>query len=77
MRLLERLLNGSFRLNEKYLDNAFSPYAILSHRLGSEEVTYEDMVNDSGKNKAGFEKIRFCAEQAAKDGLQYFWVVSC
>ena len=25
----------------------------------------------------GYGKIRFCGEQAAKDGLEYFWVDTC
>ena len=28
----------------------------------------------TGKSKAGYQKIRFCGEQAATDDLQYFWV---
>ncbi|KAF2462942.1 uncharacterized protein BDR25DRAFT_338103 [Lindgomyces ingoldianus] len=28
-------------------------------------------------SKAGWRKIRFCADQAAADGLQYFWVDTC
>ncbi|KAF2183509.1 HET-domain-containing protein [Zopfia rhizophila CBS 207.26] len=31
----------------------------------------------ANKSKASYKKIRFCAEQAAKDGLQYFWVDTC
>ena len=52
-------------------------YAILSHTWGNEEVTYEDMVEASGRNKASYKKIKFCGEQAAMDGLRYFWVDSC
>jgi hypothetical protein len=44
---------------------------------GTEEVTFEDMVEVSGRNKAGYEKIKFCGKQAGRDGLQYFWVDSC
>jgi hypothetical protein len=53
-------------------------YAILSHTWGqpNEEVTFEDM-ESSGRGKAGYKKIKFCGEQAARDGLQYFWVDSC
>jgi hypothetical protein len=32
------------------------------------------MTNSTSKDKAGYEKIRFCGEQARQDGLQYFWV---
>jgi hypothetical protein len=31
----------------------------------------------AGKDKAGYKKIIFCTEQAAPDGLQYFWVDTC
>jgi hypothetical protein len=27
--------------------------------------------------KAGYYKIRFCGKQAAKDGIQHFWVDTC
>jgi hypothetical protein len=54
-------------------------YAILSHTWGAdgEEVTFEDLQDAIYKSKAGYEKLRFCAEQAASDGLQYFWVDTC
>jgi hypothetical protein len=54
-------------------------YAILSHTWGEdhEEVTLKDLVDGIGETKAGYRKIRFCGKQAAKDGLQYFWVDTC
>jgi hypothetical protein len=77
MRLVEHLPDGTFRLTEKFINGTNPQYAILSHTWEDEEVTYEDMVEGSGRNKAGYEKIKFCAEQAAIDGLRYFWVDSC
>jgi hypothetical protein len=81
MRLLEHQNDGGFRLTENLLDKDISryPYAILSHRWGeaNNEVTFEDLVEGSGRDKAGYQKIEFCGEQAAKDGLQYFWVDTC
>ena len=79
MRLLERQPNGEFCLTRRFLSDAPPPYAILSHTWGdeSQEVTYEDLLDGTGQKKDGYEKIRFCAEQAARDGLQYFWVDSC
>ena len=80
MRLLELLPNGDFRLTRKLLDNAIPPYAILSHTWGddeSQEVTFEDVVEGAGRDKVGYEKIKFCGEEAARDGLRYFWVDSC
>jgi hypothetical protein len=79
MRLLEVLPNGDFRLTGKLLDDSIPRYAILSHTWGdeSQEVISEDMVKYSGRDKAGYKKIKFCGEQAARDGLQYFWMDSC
>ena len=79
MRLLEALSNGGFCLTENLPDNAIPPYAILSHRWENDdqEVTYGDMVKGLGRDKAGYDKVKFCGEQATRDGLQYFWVDSC
>ncbi|KAF2186641.1 kinesin light chain [Zopfia rhizophila CBS 207.26] len=52
-------------------------YAILSHRWGDAEVLFEDLSNNTYKEKAGYQKIEFCAEQAAQDQLQYFWIDTC
>jgi hypothetical protein len=53
------------------------PYAILSHTWGDNEFLYEDLVNGTGRSKAGFQKIVFCGEQAARDNIQYIWVDTC
>ena len=52
-------------------------YAILSHAWGSpdEEVLLQDLKDPTSKR--GYRKVRFCGEQARKDGLQYFWIDSC
>ncbi|KAF4628955.1 hypothetical protein G7Y89_g9198 [Cudoniella acicularis] len=76
MRLLERKNADEFCLIE-CPDDQIPRYAILSHTWGKEEVTFEDLQNDTGKNKAGYNKIQFCGEQANKDGLKYFWVDTC
>ena len=75
MRLLELGSNGEISLTEFGSDTP--PYAILSHTWGADEVTFRDFAGVTDKNKAGYKKIRFCAEQAAKDGLRYFWVDTC
>ncbi|KAH8595393.1 hypothetical protein B0O99DRAFT_155706 [Bisporella sp. PMI_857] len=76
MRLLKYENDGEFSLTQDITDN-IPRYAILSHTWGAEEVTFRDMVDGKGKSKAGYEKIRFCGEQARRDGLQYFWVDTC
>jgi hypothetical protein len=60
-------------------DSAIPPYAVLSHTWGAdaEEVTFADLETGDGKAKRGYEKIRFCGQQARQDGLQYFWVDTC
>jgi hypothetical protein len=52
-------------------------YAILSHTWRAEEVTYTDLIDRHAQRKAGYRKIVFCGEQAARDNLKYFWVDSC
>lgn len=75
MHLLRRETNGEFSLTEYY--GTPPPYAIRSHTWGSDsdEVTFKDIVNGRGKSKSGYEKLRFCADQAASDWLDYFWVI--
>jgi hypothetical protein len=77
MRLLKRLPGDTFELTS-FDDDDPPPYAILSHtwREG-QEVTYQELEAGLGRDKMGFDKIRFCGEQAAVDGLQYFWVDTC
>ncbi|UPX11081.1 uncharacterized protein EKO05_0001705 [Ascochyta rabiei] len=74
-------------------DDAVPAYAILSHTWGDQEVTFDDLVNDNKNGysriraslrrlrphsrKVGYDKIRFCAQQAKRDGLRYFWVDTC
>ena len=77
MRLLH--FNHSKRLvSTDFSGKTIPPYAILSHRWGNSEVLFEDLGGDSYKEKEeGYRKIEFCAEQAAKDQLQYFWIDTC
>jgi hypothetical protein len=80
MRLLRRDENGKFSFTKDLVgDDPIPDYAILSHTWGldDEEVVFEDMTNGAGEDKPGYEKIRFCGEQAKKNGLQHFWVDTC
>ena len=78
MRLLKFDSCGELSLT-KDLNEDIPSYAILSHTWGADddEVTFDDLKNRSAKSKAGYAKIRFCGEQARRDGLQYFWVDTC
>tara|TARA_R110002060_G_scaffold74697_3_gene84079 strand:+ start:312 stop:1220 length:909 start_codon:yes stop_codon:yes gene_type:complete len=78
MRLLKLEANGEFSLTND-ITHPTTPYAILSHTWGEddEEVTFEDLKDRSGQTKNGYKKLRFCGQQAARDGLQHFWVDTC
>lgn len=79
MRLLRRKRAGGFELTD-YLVDSIPKYAILSHTwlADDEEVSFEDLEKGNAQRKAaGFHKIQFCGEQAAKDGLEYMWVDTC
>ncbi|KAK4200781.1 WD40-repeat-containing domain protein [Triangularia verruculosa] len=82
MWLLERDRQGGFRLTSNLPDNQLPPYAILSHTWlldNEKEVTFQDLSSGATaqKKEAGYAKIQFCADQAAKDGLKHFWVDTC
>jgi hypothetical protein len=60
------------------------PYAILSHTWKEgQEVTFADLKNldkaedIDARSKEEYQKLRFCAQQAKRDGLDYFWVDTC
>ncbi|RDW83444.1 vegetative incompatibility protein HET-E-1 [Coleophoma crateriformis] len=79
MRLLQHNNDGEFSLTKDFVSSEIPEYAILSHTWGpeAEEVTYRDLIDGTGKNKAGYEKIRLCGELARRDRLGYFWVDTC
>ncbi|KAL6150010.1 hypothetical protein ACJQWK_02937 [Exserohilum turcicum] len=77
MRLLHLDAPGRLILTD-FRGKPIPPYAILSHRWGDSEILIEDILNGNYKKKEeGYQKLRFCAEQAAQDGLQYFWIDTC
>ena len=78
MRLLHLGNHGNICLAE-FIGNEIPLYAILSHtwRQDGAEVTLKELLDGTGKSKAGYTKISFCGEQARRDGLQYFWVDTC
>jgi hypothetical protein len=77
MRLLHSEDDNTFRLVDILTE--VPPYAILSHTWGAdeEEVTLKDVMKKKNLHKLGYAKLKFCAKQAATDGLKYFWVDTC
>jgi hypothetical protein len=84
MRLLYTASDGKLRWTKDIVSNEdIPPYAILSHTWGEQEVVFDNL-NDientddiNAQSKEGYRKIRFCAQQAKLDGLDYFWVDTC
>jgi hypothetical protein len=78
MHLLKLEDNGEFS-RVKYFGKNIPPYAILSHTWGEDhdEVSFRDLTEGKGKDKAGYQKLTFCAKQATDDGLKFFWVDTC
>jgi hypothetical protein len=79
MRLLQRSDTGELSFHSFRDSDTIPSYAILSHTWGAddEEVTFEDVENGAAETKPGYEKIRFCGEQAGRNGLHYFWIDTC
>lgn len=83
MRLLYTADDGRLGWTDDLVGEQIPPYAILSHTWEGQEVAYKDLRNyrDIGdvdaRLKGGYQKIFFCAAQAKRDGLDYFWVDTC
>ncbi|KAF2128223.1 HET-domain-containing protein [Dothidotthia symphoricarpi CBS 119687] len=83
MRLLRRDSDGKYCLKQFSGKNAKDVpfYAILSHTWGADgqEVTFNDLTDDTSSytHKEGYRKLEFCQQQAAQDGLSYFWIDTC
>ena len=67
-------------------DDEGTEYAILSHRWGRKEVSYDEMVEltkmaaeerDEIRQHDGYRKILQSCEQAQKDGYEWLWVDTC
>lgn len=79
MRLLQISSDGDLSLVE-YFGNDIPPYAILSHTWGADddEISYKDVKKGRARSKvSGYRKVRFCGEQALRDGIHFFWVDTC
>jgi hypothetical protein len=60
----------------------FSPddvpqYAVLSHRWEQEEVTFQDMKNETFSYLKGFSKLQGCCKRRAEDGYSWVWIDTC
>src|SRR6478609_746816 len=59
-------------------DLSSTEYAILSHTWGKEEVTFEDMIQQSPPTQmSGYIKILKTCDMAREKGISYAWVDTC
>jgi hypothetical protein len=76
-----RLLNVKTQKFEDFYGDNVPPYAILSHRWGDEEVTFQDIKSGrlSGWRKSWSRPVKLegCRLQAKKDNLSYIWIDTC
>jgi hypothetical protein len=85
MRLLYVDSEGTLCCTKDYIvEREIPPYAILSHTwTEDQEVTFADLKsvgnveNITAQHDEGHRKIRFCARQAKRDNLDYFWIDTC
>ncbi|KAF2878163.1 NACHT domain-containing protein [Massariosphaeria phaeospora] len=80
MRLLYHGEHGQLSVTADLVDeDAIPPYAILSHTWGAdeEEVTFEDLAKNVGRDRPGYKKILLYGDHAKRDGLQHFWIDTC
>jgi hypothetical protein len=77
MRLLHFDELGKLVLTD-FRGKTIPPYAILSHRWSSSEILFNDVQSGAYREREeGYRKLKFCADQAAQDNLQYSWIDTC
>jgi hypothetical protein len=74
-----RLLNSKALELTEFLGGQPPKFAILSHRWGEEEVSFQEIQTPTPRKtpKKGYYKIKHCAERALSDNLQWIWVDTC
>ncbi|CAK7210901.1 hypothetical protein SCUCBS95973_000949 [Sporothrix curviconia] len=72
-----RLINTSSLEFEEYYPPNVPPYAILSHRWGPSEVTFQDFQSKSRKSRDGYTKIMNMVRLARDLKHKFIWVDTC
>ncbi|PVH70497.1 hypothetical protein DL98DRAFT_521568, partial [Cadophora sp. DSE1049] len=72
MRLLQSDDDGNLSLTE-FFESAIPNYAILSHRWGTDEVTFKDLTDGTSKSKAGgYSKIHAELSEAINSMFRWY-----
>lgn len=72
-----RLLHSRALEFREFYDSEIPPYAILSHRWGSDEATFQDFEKGIQKERKGYAKIDGCCKRALKDKFDWVWIDTC
>ena len=72
-----RLLHSETLQFREFFERDVPKYAILSHRWGDKEVSFQEMEQNRVSDGPGIEKINGCCRQACQDGLEWVWVDTC
>ena len=72
-----RLLNTKSHTFKELFDRHIPTYAILSHRWGDDEITFQEFRKGRNRDTQGYAKVkRFCA-LAEEEGFEWVWVDTC
>jgi hypothetical protein len=83
-----RLLRTDELSFKEFFDDLIPPYAILSHRWGDDEISYQELQTvirgaAYDRNEASlladerFAKIRSARTEASRQGYSYLWIDTC
>ncbi len=72
-----RLLNTISLQFEEFFDSQIPQYAILSHRWGDDEVTFQDFRKGRKQDGQGYAKTIQCCNFARSRDHQWVWIDTC
>lgn len=72
-----RLINTATLEFREFFDRDIPRYAILSHRWGSDEVSFQDFEKGLRQSREGFAKIDNCCDLALSHNNEWAWVDTC
>ena len=72
-----RLLDTSTIELKDFFGDDVPEYAILSHRWGYEEVSFQELGTPKSHKKAGYSKILNACALAKSYGFKYIWIDTC
>lgn len=72
-----RLLNSKTLEFREFFDSDIPEYAILSHRWGPDEASFQDFERGLEHTRKGFSKIKQCCKEAWNDRIDWAWIDTC